>query len=276
MDLNREENYKHRKLALVALSKALDDICPRFETEPEEIRQQLIKERINEFKVNEKELDAEWQRLEKEALRDVKKLKKNAQTITNKLEKTRKTKRIASKVKDLQHKKRKRLLYLQQKLSIEVKKLNQQLSNLNPSSKKHAQITRKLNNLQSSMKSKMEKSEKRYDIIIQNTLNSDNSKLVDARIKNSEEVWKKRAKRLEKQWRDKELIFENKSYDLDQIRLAIQGFVEETDRIKLLCEMAGVNLLVCYLSVRERLWMIGRNSLEINNLIEKIKATGDV
>ncbi len=276
MNLNREENYKYRKLALTVLSKALDDICPTFEGEPIEIKDSLIQERIFQFKENEKALDAEWKTLEREALQEVAQLKKSAKAITRKLEKTSRTKRIKLKVAELQRKKQKRTYYLNKKLSLETAQLDKQIKSLNPTTKKFAQIQRKKQNLIKNLSEKILASEKKYDKIIQNTLNSNNSALVAERLKASAIVWDKRYKKLEKQFREKEIIFNNKSFELDQIRLSVRGFVEEAEKIKHWCILSGVSLLTCYTSVQERLALLGRNSLEINDLVEKIKVDGEL
>jgi len=126
------------------------------------------------------------------------------------------------------------------------------------------------------MLTKIQKAEERFDTIINNTLESDNTKLVDARIKESEQVWNRRLKKLEKQFKEKVSILDNKSYDLDQIRLAVATFEEDTDKIKHWCLMAGVHVKDCYSEVQERLALLGRNSLKINELLRKIEVEGDL
>jgi chromosome segregation ATPase len=272
MNLNREENYKVRKLSLTILSKALDDICPKFDREPPETKEQLIKERISFFKAQEKELDREWRELEREAQYELSQFKKDKQQVLKKLEKTRKTSRIKSKIKELEHKKTLRISYLQKKKQTAIKDLQKQLSALNSESKKYKQINKKLNTL---VITKVEKSENRYNTIISNTKNSDNGNKVNERIEYSKVVWDRKFNKLKNKFTEREIIHENKRFEQDQIRMAIQDFEEQIELYKHWCIWAGVSLRTCYTSVKDRMNMLGRTSEKIDALLEKIKEEGD-
>lgn len=256
--LNREENYKYQKLGLAVLSKALDDICPTFENEPSEIRENLIKERVIFYKQQERDLDKEWRYMEREATSEVKEFERDRDKIIKKLEKTVKTKRIQIKVKDLEHKKQQRLEYLQQKKLHEERNLTERLTKLNPTSKKYIQISKKLKNFSESMEDKIRKSEIRYNTIINNTLNSDNTEKVTKRLEHSKKVWDKKYEKLKAKYEDRENIYHNKRFELDQIRMSINGFVEEVDRIRHWCLISGVSVKACYNSVKQRILMVGR------------------
>lgn len=280
MYLNREENYKYQKLGIIALSKALDDICPTFENEPEEIREHLIKERIKFFKIQEKELDREWREMEAEALAEVRQFKKDRDRIFKKLEKTVKTKKIEAKVKDLQHRKQNRIEYLQSKKTLEESKLTEKLGTLEKNSKKYQQASKKLSKLSEAMQDKIRKAEIRFNTIINNTLNSDNSKRVEERLKASHEVWERKYQKLKNKFNDRELIHNNKRFELDQVRLAIEGFVDpvrvvkgkEVDIIKHWCTISGVSIKSCYTSVKERILMVER---EVPEIIEELSKRED-
>lgn len=270
MDLhNREENYKYKNLSLTVIAKALDDICPKYENEPQNIRDSLIKERISFFAASEKALDKEWNTLNKEADKEVANLNKERTQVIKKLERTKKTARIKLKVKSLERNRDKRIKYLQNKLKNESLRLTQQLKTLNPTTKKYKQIKRKSDRFTVSINTKIETAKERYTKIINNTLASDNSANVDERIKQSKKVWDKKFKKLERQFHEKETIHNNKRIDDDQIRLAVQGFVEERDRINHWCLMIGINPRICYQEVQDRLKLLGRNSLEIDELVRE-------
>lgn len=275
MNLNREENYKYRKLSLTILSKALDDICPTYDKEAQETKEQLIKERVAFFKHQERELDREWVDLEKEAQYELNQLRKDSKLVLKKIEKTRKTNRIKSKVKELKHKKNQRISYLKTKKIEVAEQLKAQLNSLESGSKKYNQAQNKLNNLLEAIDKKIIKSENRYKTIIENTLNSDNSSKVDERLEYSKQVWNRKYETLKARYLEKEDIYENKRYEQDQIRLAIQSFEEELGRIKDFCLLAGVSPTVCYTTVKERMAMIGRHSDKIEEILENLKKEGD-
>lgn len=267
----REESYKHQKFGLIVLSKALDDICPRYSNEPPTLKKQLIDERIKLFRDNEKELDKEWINLETEASKAVRKFKKEKQAVLSQISLTLNTKRVAKRVKNFEEKKQNRLTYLNQKLTIETKKLNGEMSVLLPISKRYAQKKKKLERITKNINDKIRKSELRFNTFISNALKSDNSSIVAQRIALHENAWEKKWKSLKSQYLFLEEAHNNKRFEDDQIRLAIQGFVEETERIQHWCLVSQVSLKDCYREARERLALVKRKIPDIEAAYEKIE-----
>jgi hypothetical protein len=275
MSLNLEENYRHRKLALVTLSKALDDICPKFDEEPEEIRKTLYKERVTLFDKQEKELDKEWEQLDKEALYEVRKFNTSRSVLFKKIEKTDKTNRIKKKVNELEKKLKSRIVYLENKEKEFQKKIRTELKKVEVGSKEEAQLLKKTVSFSKTIETKIQKSIERYNKIINNFRISNNSERVKVRLEHSKEVWDRKYEKLKSKFMEKELIHENKRFELDQIRLAVQGFEEELPKIKHLCTMAGVPLLECYKEAIARLNLLGRKSEKMENIIQEIREKGE-
>lgn len=246
----RELSYKYRKLGLTTLQKALDEICPKIEDK------ELIKERALMFNGFEEELDQEWEELEEEAAHELNLFKEERDLILSKIEKTRNTSRVQNKVDGFELKKQKRVEYLSKK---KTEAIQSALTDL-----KRDKITKQFND-------KIKRSETRYNTIINNTLNSDNSDSVSRRLEVSRKIWERKYKELKFKFELKEAIHNNKRMEYDQIRLAVLGFEEEFERIALWCVLSGVSTLDCYKEVKNRMNMIGLNTVVIDEIIEDIK-----
>lgn len=269
--MTTEENYKYQKLGLIVLAKALDDICPTFNGEAKEDKAFKIKERIKTFKLTETELDDEWRQLEKEATEEVKNFEKEKSSLISKIQRTKNTNKVRLKVSDFEIKKSERVNYLLRKLDRESQSLKAKLEVLDTNSKKYKQLASKLDRLQITTDEKIRKSESRFNTIIKNTMNSDNTEKIAKRLLISEEVWQRKYKELEEKHLLKESIHNNRRMELDQIRIAVDGFVNETDSIKHWCLVSGVTLKDCYKEVARRLDLINRDNSVIIEILEKIR-----
>ena len=267
MGLNREENYKYRNASLTILAKALDDICPKFEGEPETVRNSLIKDRKKFFKQQEQLLDKEWGALDREATRELKKLNTERRAVISKIKGSKKTSKIKSKITSLELNMNNRLRYLNEKMDAEVKDLKEKALEFDESSKKYLQIQKKIDKTITSYQNKIESTKNRYKVIIDNVQSTDNSNKIEERIEHSKDVWKRKYLKLKDQFEEKESIHNTKRFEQDQVRLAVQGFVEEIPRIKHFCLMAGVPLRTCYQEVNKRLELLGRKPLDLDTLL---------
>lgn len=265
-----EEFVQYRKLGITVLSKALDDICPTYQGETEEDKKLKIEERISFYKQNEIDLDKEWQELEKEATDELKSFIKERDTIFSKIAKTDNSSRIQTKIKGFEAKKTARVEYLTRKFEREDAALRKKLTEAKEGSKKYQQITTKLAELDKTTKDKIKKAELRYNTIIKNTINSDNSERVAARLQQSREVWERKYNELRDKHLTKETIHNNKRMELDQIRIAIRGFVEELDSFKHWCTLSDVTLKECYLEAIRRAKMVKRDTKELEGVLTKI------
>src|SRR5688572_7787603 len=107
-----EIHTQYRKLGIMILAKALDDICPTFNGEAEEEKNLKIKERIEFFAKSEVELDKEWEELEREAQEELDNFKKEREAIFTKIAKTKNSDKIRQKIESFEHKKQVRVDYL--------------------------------------------------------------------------------------------------------------------------------------------------------------------
>lgn len=267
-----EEFMQYKKLGIIVLSKALDDICPTFQGEAEEDKELKIKERIKFFKQSEIELDREWEELEKEAKNELKDFLKERDTIFSKIAKTNNSERIKAKITAFEIKKQARVDYLSRKADRERAVLNKKLSEAKESSKKRTQILAKIKDLDKSTQDKIKKTEMRYNTIIKNTMNSDNSERVENRLQQSREVWERKYKELEEKHLVKESIHNNKRMEYDQIRIAMKGFVEEVDSFKHWCTLSDITLKECYTEAIKRAKMIKRDTSALEGVLTNIIA----
>lgn len=268
MILNTEAHYKHRTLALSILQKALDDICPKFDNEDLTVKSQLIRERRIFFNTHERLIDKEWKSLEKEAQADLKKLERERIQSLSKIEKTRKTRRIEIKLQQLVRNRNKRIKYLKDKLAKETKILSSQLKTLKKDDKKFSQIQSKLEKITESINNKIVSATERYEKIIANTKNSDNQASVEHRVTQAKKMWQKKKAKLARQYEEREVIHENKRFELDQVRVAVESFYLHKERILHWCLVAGIPPKVCYEEAKSRLSLLGKNSPEIENVLK--------
>ncbi len=265
----QEENHKYKNLGIAILEKALDDICPKFLLEDEQTRKQLTNERMVTSKQQEKLLDKEWKDIERNYKKEVAALKQDRTKVISSLKKMCLTSRIKVKVRSLERTKKNKIKYLQSKFQNKIQLLQKQLKTLNPTSKKYLQVQSKINNFAQNLSQKIHSVESRYNSIIENTKARDNTKLVEARIKQSNDIWKRKFDKLTSQYENKKSIFVENQEELDQIRVAVKDFVEQQPIMEHWCLMVGVSPIVCYKEVVERLALIGRRSLEIEEIIKK-------
>jgi len=83
-------------------------------------------------------------------------------------------------------------------------------------------------------------------------------------------LWNKKYDKVREQFKEREYVFNNKREELDLIRLSVEGFVKDFERIKHWCVTAGVPLKTCYTEVVLRLSMLGRKSKEIEDIVKKV------
>lgn len=254
--MDKELAYRYQKLSLTVLQKALDEICPKFEDE------EKVKERIELFEVYELELDEEWEELEREAERELELFYEERNLIFSKIERTKNSNKVQSKVDGFETKKQRRVEYLH-------RKRDQLLGSIPLDDEKLEQKRERINN---QYDEKIRKSEIRFNTIINNTLNTDNTENVARRLEQSKKVWDRKYEELKHSFELREIIHNNKRMEFDQIRLAVQGFEEEFERVALWCLMGGVTPLSCYVQVKERMEMIGLETLKIDTMISDIRA----
>jgi DNA repair exonuclease SbcCD ATPase subunit len=259
----------------MVLAKALDDICPTFQGEAEEEKKLKIADRISSFARSEVELDKEWEELEKEAVTELDNFIKERDTIFAKIAKTNNSDRVRAKITDFESKKKARVDYLARKMDRDVESLKEKLSGLKKGTKKYAQISGKITQLEKTTAAKIKKTELRYNTIIKNTMNSDNAERVLQRIEQSRAVWDRKYKELKERHLVKETIHNSRRMENDQIRIAINSFSNEVEYIKHWCTLSDVTLKECYTEAVRRAKMVKRNYSGIEKVLEQISA-GDI
>lgn len=254
----------------MVLSKALDDICPTFQGETEQEKQLKIKERIKFFKKSEAALDQEWEDLERDAIDELDNFIKERDTIFGKIAKTNNSAKVRQKIQGFEEKKQGRVDYLARKMDRDLALLKEKLSTAKKDSKKYIHLTGKMRLLQKTVESKIKKTELRYNTIIKNTMNSDNSERVAQRLIQSKAVWARKYQELMDKHLVKESIHNNKRMEFDQMRIAMRGFAEEVEHIKHWCTISDITLKACYTEAVKRATMIGMDTSKIEKVLENI------
>ena len=270
-----EVQTQYKKLGIMVLAKALDDICPNFAGEAEEEKRLRIKERISFYSKSEVELDKEWKELDKEATRELSKFIKERDTIFSKIGKTNNSERVKQKIAGFEQKRQARVDYLARKSERDTELLKERLSELKKGTKKYSQIAAKITQVQKTTENKIKKTELRYNTIIKNTMNSDNSERVAHRLEQSKAVWERKYKELRDKHLVKETIHNNKRMEYDQIRIALNSFAQEVDFIKHWCIISDVTLKECYSEAVKRTRMVKRDASQIEAVLKNIVA-GDI
>lgn len=269
-----EEFLKYRKMAIMVLAKALDDICPTFDIETADDRKRLIDERIAFFARTEVELDAEWQILERNAAEELERFKIERDEIFSKIALTDNSARVAAKVAKFEEKKLARVEYLMRKLERDVAVLEMRMELFKQGSRKYAQLNARKESLHRNTMERIRRTEHRYNTIIKNTMNSDNSDRVANRLAMSRKVWERKFKELVAKHEAQEEVFSNKSMIYDQIRLSMAGFEQELDYFKHWCIIADVPLRLCYEEAIRRAKKVKRSTSKLEEVLSIILKEG--
>jgi hypothetical protein len=268
--MNTEYRIEYKTIGLHVLERMLDDICPKFDYEPEEIRQQLIKDRHTIFLQQETSLDKEWDGLEKEAALAVKNLTKEREQIIKRLTKSKNTAKLKLKVKLLKQTKSFKIRNLKQKVNLLVQEFKTELKSTPRNNKRYVQLQSKINTAIKNKNYQVESLTKRYDKAIDKILKVDNTEIVENKIKQSFLIWNKKYEKLKKHFEEKEMAFENKRHELDQIRFSVEGFVYEFESVDKWCNLVGIPVKICYQEAQERLRLLGRESEELNEMVDNL------
>lgn len=269
-----EDFLKYRKLAIMVLAKALDDICPTFDIETQEDRKRLIQERIEFFEGTERDLDAEWEILERNAAEELARFEIEREEIFGKIAKTDNSERVAKKVEIFEKKKQQRVDYLVRKLERDVAVIQMRMELFKEGSRKYAQLAGRVESLHNSAMERIRRTEHRYNTIIKNTMNGDNSERVLKRLEMSKKVWERKYKELKSKHGTQEDVFNNKSMIYDQIRLSMRSFETELDYFKHWCIMADVPLRVCYQEAIRRAKKVKRDTSKLEEVLQIILKEG--
>lgn len=117
--------------------------------------------------------------------------------------------------------------------------------------------------------------EKRRELSVQKTIQSRNSFRIIERMTEKEIVFDTKIKATEKSFKRLEEIYNRQWEDEDVFGAALHWFIHDLTEVKFWCQLAGVPLLVCYLTVKERLELIKFDSPEIDAIIAKFR-TGEL
>ncbi len=117
--------------------------------------------------------------------------------------------------------------------------------------------------------------EQRRNLAIQKIIASRNSYRIIERMTEKEVVFDTKIKGVEKSFKRQEEIYNRQWEDEDIFGASLHWFVNDLPQVKFWCQVAGVPLLVCYKTVKSRLELINFESPEIDEIIQKFK-TGEL
>lgn len=254
----------------MVLAKALDDICPTYTGETEQDKKLKIEDRIESFSRYEVQLDKEWEEMEQDAKNELQSFIKERDTIFSKIRKTNNSTKVEEKIRRFEDKKQERVDYLARKLERDLEEVQKKMASLKKGTKKYLQLEAKTKELKRSTREKIKKSEFRYNTIIKNTINSDNSKRVEQRLEQSKKVWERKFLELKEKHLTREYIHNNRRMEYDQIRIALKSFENEVEDIRHWCTLADITLKECYTEAIKRAKMVGRDSSKIKKVLDKI------
>ena len=274
-------NYK--LLAIEILSKALDDICPKYvelDKNPNSLTR-LAADRcakmcgsIHKGQVEfiTQKYDNQWEELLAAYLTKKINLEKSKGVAINAIQKSDNTNKIdqkliaAEEAWDRRRKKfdeklraRRRGFILRVESQKGLKYTPEEVRDLKIGLE--AQIAREIRDF-----------EKRRDLAIQKIIQSRNSFRIIERMTEKEVIFDTKIKGVEKSFKRQEEIYNRQWEDEDVFGASLHWFVNDLPEVKFWCQVAGVPLPVCYHTVKDRLNLMDYESHELNTIIEKFKS----
>lgn len=113
--------------------------------------------------------------------------------------------------------------------------------------------------------------ERRRDLAVQKIIASRNSYRIIERMTEKEVIFDTKIKGVEKSFKRQEEIYNRQWEDEDIFGASLHWFVNDLSQVKFWCQLAGVPLPVCYKTVKSRLELINFDSPEIDDIIQKFK-----
>ena len=272
-------NYRY--LGISVLQRALDDICPIDHIDPnlnEEKKQQLLKEHLKKikdrerkFSIQESELDLEWQKIQDDAEEEWSRFLKDRKAAFERIEKTRNAVKVKNKVEEYKGQEQLRISTILRELE-EAKEAYKKKSETRKRPYTERAIAAKYRSLENKANKKITNAKAHYANMISNKLASENTEKVERRLREAKETWENREKAIKDKYTFKVNTHNHKRLEQDQIRLAIDWFVDDVPKVLFWCNLAGTTLHECYRGVQRRLKLLGRESMEFNDVFERVRA----
>lgn len=117
--------------------------------------------------------------------------------------------------------------------------------------------------------------ERRRDLAIQKIISSRNSYRIIERMTEKEVIFDTKIKGVEKSFKRQEEIYNRQWEDEDIFGASLHWFINDLPQVKFWCQLAGVPLPVCYQTVKSRLELLEFDSPEINVILRKFR-TGEL
>lgn len=114
--------------------------------------------------------------------------------------------------------------------------------------------------------------EKRRELAMQKIQQTRNAYRIIERVTEKEIIFDTKLKNLERSYARQVEIYNRQWTDEDIFGAALHWFANDLSEVKLLCSNAGVPMNVCYLTVQQRLALIQYTSVEINSIVDKFKS----
>lgn len=275
----------HKRLAFEVIARALDDICPveepgeqlRTPEEREEfMRSQLenIKLRVQRYQIYESELDAEWEQIQRDAVSKFTRHVIERDSTFDRIRATHNGQRIAVGVSRYESQKASRIKSVTARNEADKNSYLKRVEKerVKGISTSQCEIDAKISEFDKSLKNKIRAITERYDAYIRNLLKTDNKETVERRLENSKDVWNRRAEELWEQLKVREANHNSKRQEFDQIRLAVDWFIADVEKVVFWCQVAGIPLIQCYEGVKRRLDLMHRQSDEFDAVLQRVKA----
>lgn len=273
-------NYK--LLAIEILSKALDDLCPKYvEIEPRmDNLTRLAAERCAEMcgRIHKGQVeyvthkyDQQWDELLTAYLTKkiaIERDKGEAITAIYKADNTEKVDQKLIQAEEAWDRRRKKLeeKIRARRRGFAIRVESQKGQRYTPSEIRDLKI-----GMESQISREIRDFEKRRDLAVQKIIQSRNSYRIIERMTEKEVIFDTKIKNIEKSFKRQEEIYNRQWEDEDIFGASLHWFVSDLSQVKFWCQLAGVPMLVCYKTVKARLEMINFDSLEIDSIINKFK-----
>lgn len=222
-----------KNLTVEILAKALDDICPSYSLLGREALKKKTEKRNAFYQQIENEFDVEWKNLEND---------------------------FSTKIRELENEKKAVLEHHRERLKREH--VNRELDELDKSYEKE---------VAGKSDSEREEIEKVFLEKTEYINSKNNSRTIEPKLHPVKKNYSKKLESLLSNYKIKEKGYNIRRNQKDRIRMSLQWFVEDFEKVKQFCLSCNIDLKSCYYEVRRRLTMAGRESDELNDLIKKIE-----
>jgi hypothetical protein len=274
-------NYK--LLAIEVLSKALDDLCPKY-VEVDSNADSLTKlaaERcarmcgvIHKGQVQYviDKYDSQWDELLTQYLTKKVSLEKDKRTAISSIFRADNTSKIDTKLIQAEDAWDRRRKKLEDKIRARRRGFITRVESQSGQKYTPEEVRDLKVGLEAQISREIRDFERRRDLAVQKIIASRNSFRIIERMTEKEVIFDTKIKGVEKSFKRQEEIYNRQWGDEDIFGASLHWFINDISQVKFWCQLAGVPLPVCYHTVKARLELIEFDSPEIDGIIAKLKS----